>query len=75
MCGFRPIMASPNCRVTRHHDRVPESGFVSIAELSALSGTLGLPVGCDLNFEAKQTFAAQYRPCKSWLLLVSLTPC
>ena len=36
----------------------PELGYVSIAELTALRGTLGLPVERDLQFEPKQTLTA-----------------
>jgi hypothetical protein len=36
----------------------PELGYVSISELTALRGTLGLPVERDLHFTPKQSLTA-----------------
>jgi hypothetical protein len=36
----------------------PELGYVSVAELSAARGPLGLPLECDLHFAPTRTIAA-----------------
>lgn len=36
----------------------PELGYVSLAQLAAVRGPLGLPVARDLNFEADRTLSA-----------------
>jgi Protein of unknown function (DUF2958) len=36
----------------------PELGYVSLAELATVRGKLGLPIECDLHFEADKTISA-----------------
>jgi hypothetical protein len=35
----------------------PELGYVSLSELASVRGILGLPVECDLDFEARNTLS------------------
>jgi Protein of unknown function (DUF2958) len=36
----------------------PELGYVSLAELATVRGKLGLPIECDLHFEADKSISA-----------------
>ncbi len=72
-CPFHLWLTSPACEILDVIDPIdpdrafglcdlglgsPELGYVSIAELTALRGTLGLPVERDLHFDAKQSLTA-----------------